>query len=567
MRASMKQWICVVALAFLLSGAVPAMADTATVKNVIIMIPGGCSSGLQTLARLYKGSDLNIDPLVSGMVKTGMANSVITDSAAAATAFSSGHKTTNRFLGIGPNPYDLLTGTEATADPYAPLGTVLEGARLLDKSTGLVATSRISASASAAFAAHVEDKDLENEIMEQLVYNSIDVVFGGGGGYLIPAGTTYTTVSGNTWSGKRTDGENLMDTLGDRGYSIVDNSTDMMALTTGPVWGMFDESHMAPDLDRDDLAPEQPSLAEMTEKAIELLSQDEDGFMLVVEGSQINWAAHANDPVYMTTDFIAFDDAVGKAIAFAETNEETLVLIYPAHDSGGLTIGHEMTDFPPPFTATTLEDVIAPIEEATVTWQELLNHFPLSLTPAKIRALFENYQGGWWSRMTDLQAQDLINIFRENFNDPAEAYYPIARYLSNHFTVFGWTTHGNTGGDVPLYSYGPSKPVGLFDNTDLADMAAWSMDIELDLVTKKLYAAATDLPQTVSIDVSSPKNPVIVIDEYRFPVNKDYVIMPDETILRLGGITVYTPSTGKFYLPGTLVYKFRVADIYGIDIF
>ena len=76
----------------------------------------------------------------------------------------------------------------------------------------------------------------------------------------------------------------------------------MNAVTSGKVWGMFASSHMEADIDRTEFAPQQPSLAEMTEKAIELLSRDKDGFFLMVEGSQVDWAGHANDPVYMVTD-------------------------------------------------------------------------------------------------------------------------------------------------------------------------------------------------------------------------------------------------------------------------
>lgn len=558
--------ICACLLAAL-SVLVPAGAGAATAKNVIMMIPDGCSVSIQTLARLYKGKQLNLDPLVSGMVKTSMASSVITGSAAAATAFSSGHKTTVRFLGVGPKTSDLLTGVEPTAAPYAPVATVLEGARLQNKSTGLVATSQISHATPAAFACHIEDRGFDDDITEHIVYNSVDVVFGGGARFLLPSGETYTTTFGDTWSGKRADGENLLDVLTDRGYAFVDNRTDMMSLTSAPVWGMFDDSHMDPELDRDDLHPTQPSLAEMTEKAIELLSQDEDGFFLVVEGSQVDWAGHANDPAYMVTDFIAFDDAVGKAIEFAQADGETLVMIFPDHNTGGLSIGHEQSDFPPTYTSTTLEDVVDPIKDATITWQELVNKFPASPSPEDIRSLFAEYQGSWWSRMTDEEAQAIIDIFEDNGSDAYRAYYPIAEHLSKNFTVFGWTTHNHTGEDVPLYTYGPSRPTGLYDNTELATVVADAMGFDLDDVTKKLYAPVISLPQAVSVDLSDAENPVLVIGEYRFPASKDYAILPDGTQKSLKGVTVYAPSTGTFYLSGSIVYNFRVADIYGIDIF
>jgi alkaline phosphatase len=116
----------------------------------------------------------------------------------------------------------------------------------------------------------------------------------------------------------------------------------MLALS-GPVWGLFDDSHMQPDMDRQHFAEHEPSLAEMVGKAIELLSQDKDGFFLMVEGSQVDWAGHNNDPIYMVTDFLAFDDAVKAACDFAEEDGRTLVLAYPDHNTGGMKIGHYFT--------------------------------------------------------------------------------------------------------------------------------------------------------------------------------------------------------------------------------
>jgi alkaline phosphatase len=219
-------------------------------KNVIVMIPDGCDETVQTVARWYKGEDLQVDKMAGGGVKVHMANSVIPGSAAAATAFATGHKTTVRFLGVGPRTDDLLTGFEPTAEPYAPVASILEAAKLAGKATGIVATSRVTHATPAAFACHIEDRGWDNDIMEHMVYNNVDVVFGGGARHLIPSGESYTTSFGDTWGGKRTDGENLMDVLLAAAMQFVDNKDDMLALSEGPVWGLFDDSHMQPDIDR-----------------------------------------------------------------------------------------------------------------------------------------------------------------------------------------------------------------------------------------------------------------------------------------------------------------------------
>jgi alkaline phosphatase len=104
--------------------------------------------------------------------------------------------------------------------------------------------------------------------------------------------------------------------------------------------------------------PTQPSIAEMTAKAIELLSQDRDGFFLMVEGSQVDWAGHNNDPIYMTTDFLAFDEAVKVACDFADEKGKTLVMAFPDHNTGGMKIGHYYTAMG--YTETTIEDLVDP---------------------------------------------------------------------------------------------------------------------------------------------------------------------------------------------------------------
>jgi len=138
------------------------------VKNVIMMVPDGCSNSLQTLARWKKGEALTLDSILVGAVKTYMANSVITGSAAAVTAFATGQKTTVGFLSVGPRAEDVLTIFKHPGEEtqYRPLATVLEGAKLKGKSIGLVATSTICHATPAGFACHVDNRNKYNEITE-----------------------------------------------------------------------------------------------------------------------------------------------------------------------------------------------------------------------------------------------------------------------------------------------------------------------------------------------------------------------------------------------------------------
>jgi alkaline phosphatase len=270
----------------------------AKIKNVIVLIPDGRSQSVETLSRWYSGQPLEVDNLVTGTVSTYSTDSVITDSSAASCAFATGYKTTNGFISIGPSNSTVLSTLKMPDEKlqYRPLATVLEASKLKGKATGLVATSRVTHATPAGFAAHVDNRDNETQIAEQMVYENIDVVFGGAASYLVPKAE----------GGKRTDGENLTKELLNRGYQYVDTKDKMMALKSGKVWGLFAGNHMNADIDRAELAPTEPSLAEMTSKSVQLLSKDKDGFFLMVEGSQVDWADHANDPYICRNRFPGF---------------------------------------------------------------------------------------------------------------------------------------------------------------------------------------------------------------------------------------------------------------------
>nr|WP_319392193.1 alkaline phosphatase [uncultured Desulfobacter sp.] len=490
-------------------------------KNVIVLIPDGCDESVQTLARWYKGEALQVDSMQGGSVKIHMANSVITGSAAAATAFATGHKTTVRFLGVGPRTSDLLPSVEPTADPYAPVASVLEAAKLDGKATGLVATSRISHATPAAFACHIEDRGWDNDITEHMVYNNIDVVFGGGARHLISE--PYTTTFGETWGAKREDGQNLMQVLEDRGYQFVDNKDDMAALSTGKVWGMFDDSHMDPEIDREALHPTQPAIADMTAKAIELLSQDRDGFFLMVEGSQVDWAGHNNDPKYMLTDFLAFDEAVKVAVDFAKQDGNTIVLAFPDHNTGGMTIGNYGLSY----TDLGEDELLDPLRGMTMSANALVSKIGADWTVAGIQAGLSTYWG------IDCSAEDAEKIIE--YADTVGASYSLARIISENYTAIGWTSHGHDAGTVPVWAYGIDIK-GTIDNTELATIVADAMGVSLDRATDKLYVDIKDVTNNYEIDV---ENDVLTVGGIvTFPLGADYMEVKGRKI-SLPGVTVY----------------------------
>jgi alkaline phosphatase len=533
----------------LLGNAGPAIAakSDAKIKNVIVLIPDGCSQSVETLARWYSGQPLELDNMLSGTVSTYSTDSVITDSSAAATAFATGYKTTNGFICIGPSNSTVLSTLDMPDEKlqYRPLATVLEASKLKGKATGLVATSRVSHATPAGFASHVDNRDNETQIIEQMVYENIDVVFGGASGYLVPKAE----------GGKRTDGENLTKILLSRGYQYVDTKDKMTNLSSGRAWGLFASSHMNADIDRAELAPTEPSLSEMTGKAVQLLSRDKDGFFLMVEGSQVDWADHANDPAYAVTDFLAFDKAVKVAVDFAKKDGHTLVLAFPDHNTGGMSIG-SYSDAN--YTSTSVEHLIAPLKGMKLSSTGLATKIGNDVSSGNIKTQLKN----WWGiNATDKDVNEILKLY--NNSKGISLSYAISEVISRNHTVIGWTTNGHDGSDVPLWSYGPDRLTGHVDNTEIAGYIAKELGFDLNKVNSRLFVEVGDVfskdngdgkldKNEYRLETANSSNPVLRIGDCQLPIDKNILIRNGITH-ELEGIVTYAPETGRIYIPAEVV--------------
>lgn len=538
---------------------------TGPIRNVIVLIPDGCSQSVMTVARWFKGEDLTLDGMHAGVMSTEMANSVITGSAAASTAFSTGFQTTVRFLGVGPRPDDVLSTYEWPLPQnhlaYRPVATVLEGAKLRGKSTGLISTSRFTHATPAGYACHSLDRGNENtDISEHMVYNEIDLVFGGGERNLVPT----------TEGGKRTDGENLLNVLVDRGYDIIRTKTEMAAQTDLPVYGMFAWSHMDSEIDRPTYNPEEPALADMTAKALELLSQNPYGFFLMVESSQVDWGGHNNDPIYMTKDFIEFDEAAKVAKDFADANPSTLVIGFPDHNCGGMDIGNR--DYNGAYTHLTVEELVDPLKGMTVSAGALageISDMPGGITVGNIQSKTLEL---WGIDVSADVAQEIIDL--TGMQEGQDGYtvsfgYALARTLSKHYTAIGWTSHGHNGEDVPFWAYGANAPSGTVKNIDMAKFVAQAFNLDMQWLNEYLFVDLDDHFPGWTLDTTDPENPVAVINGgwawAELPCSKDLCIIHTswgtERTYNVPGLTVYVPETGKVFVPGLTAW---IIWLYGI---
>jgi alkaline phosphatase len=526
---------------------VQSKSDDQSIRNVIVLVPDGCGSTQITIARWYKNASLAIDEMLCGAVRTYCANSIITDSAPAASAFATGYKTDDGFISVLPNSV-TIPGVPAISDElkYKPVATVLEGAKLEGKAVGLVVTSIVQHATPAAYSAHLDDRRNYNELAEQQVYLGMDVVFGGGRDYLLP------TADG----GKRTDGENLINVLQAEGYKIVEKRDELLNInprTDKKVWGLFAGDAMAHDFDRTLPAHQnEPSLAEMTMKAIEVLSSEPKGFFLLVEGSQVDQSDHANDPVGMISDFLAFDNAVHVATDFAKRDGRTLVLAFPDHDTGGMSLGFKGTDTSYP--KTSYQALIAPLKKATLTGigigETLVNTQSQNETQEVID-IMKQYYG-----VTDLSVAEIQSILSANKTKSPAMDYVVGPMISAR-SVIGWTTIGHAGEDLPFYAYGPSRPTGLIENTYIATICAQSLNFNLTKVDNRLFVEAakafSTIGATVQMNTSDPTNPVLVVTKdnkelAKLPLSKN-VIMIGRKTYEMEGRTIYAPKTDKTYVP------------------
>ncbi|NHJ86280.1 MAG: hypothetical protein FK734_12525 [Asgard group archaeon] len=253
-------------------------------------------------------------------VMTHNADFEITDSAAAATAIATGVKTENKLLSIAPN------GTI--------LETILEIAQALGKATGVVTTTEIQHATPAAFMTHVSNRNDYDEITHQIVEGTaVDVVMGGGA---------------SSFS------QSQISEMSFNGYQYVTNLSALTTITTGKLFGLFADGHMPYEYDRDYSLT--PSLATMTQKAIDILSQNSSGFFLMVEGGRIDHASHSNDETRAALEVIEFEFAVRKAIAYVESHPNTILLVTADHETGGLMITGESLDEVIPNSSLTEEE-------------------------------------------------------------------------------------------------------------------------------------------------------------------------------------------------------------------
>lgn len=277
-------------------------------KNVILLIGDGTGLSQISSAFYFKKTTPNYARFKSiGLIKTSSSREDITDSAAGATAFASGVKTYNGAIGV--------------ADDSTEVETLVELVSPLHIKTGVISTSIIQHATPASFYAHAINRGLYEDIAADMVSSDIDFFAGGG----------------TKFFNNRNDGRNLLEEMKAKGFEI--DTTELGSFSDiehdSKMVYLLAQYHLDPVAKgRGDFLPK------ATELGIQFLSKDADSsnFFIMIEGSQVDWGGHANDTDYLISELIDFDNAIGKALDFAEKDGNTLVIVTADHETGGFTL-------------------------------------------------------------------------------------------------------------------------------------------------------------------------------------------------------------------------------------
>lgn len=331
------------------------------VTSVILMIGDGMGPAHVAQAIAYRKQahpempELNMEKLFregrTGLVEISSFTSIVTDSAAAATAMACGIKTRNNMIGTDPDG--------------KPCESVVDVAKARGKAVGIVSNTRIYDSTPAAFLTSAISRKQQGIIADHIVAESkADVLLNGGGNYLVPQQTKLSDITecqgipvDADGISKRSDQQNLIEVAKAKGYQFActrDQLMNIKASTETKIFGIFSANFfpMAPERE---LLPTLPTTRDMTEKSLEILSHSKSGFFLMIEGGLIDIAAHINDAATQLKETLDFDQAVGVAMEYVKQHPDTLLIVTADHETGGFGFSYHLREKPAEITLSSGE--------------------------------------------------------------------------------------------------------------------------------------------------------------------------------------------------------------------
>jgi alkaline phosphatase len=403
-------------------------------KNIIFMVSDGMSHGTLNMADLLlqrkEGRSTNWLKLYReqkarrAYMDTASANSIVTDSAAGSSSWGCGVRVNNGSLNVGPDD-----------KPYKP---ILQSFKQGGKAVGCVTTVPITHATPAGFCVNVKNRSGQEEIASMYLDLKLDVMMGGG--------TEFFSAD------KRKDKLDMFAEFEKKGFHVVRMKDEMLRSKAGkPLLGVFHESGLPYSLDHfadAKLVADIPTLADMTRKAIEQLSKNPHGFVLQVEGGKVDWGAHANDLGALLYDQIAFDNAIGVAIDFAEKNHDTLVVITTDHGNSS----------PALIKSAKVDEYFDKVQKFKYTNEWFLYGIRKTDTPQQvIDRLFEAQS----IAITKDEASELLTHYSDLDNGGLYNSYklPFKRLgqIQQNYTSVGWSGMDHSAEFVELGMFGPGS--------------------------------------------------------------------------------------------------------------
>lgn len=470
----------------------PPPSNSGEKRNLIFMVSDGMGPTSLSLTRSFMqfqngapfSEQLVIDQHLIGQSRTRSSSSLITDSAAGATAFSCAHKSYNSAISVTPD--------------HEPCGTVLEAAKKAGYMTGLVVTTRITDATPACFAAHVNTRSEEDRIAEQMVGDYplgrvVDLMLGGGRCHFLPNSTENSC---------RSDDKDVVDLAKQNGFNYISDRKAFDDLKGGsalkfPLLGLFAETDIPYEIDRRNENDIYPSLHEMAEVALKALSdatRDSDkGFFLMVEGSRIDHAGHHNDPAAQVHEVLAYDKAMTSVLNFLDKDSTKGLMVSTSdHETGGLAAARQLHSTYPEYVwyPGPLANASHSAERLHQEYAKYLANKPSHSDKVSfLKAAIEKGLG-----IHDYKEEDIQLLL----DAPEIALYTFADLVSRRSQT-GWSSHGHSAADVNIYTSDPEQAaalVGNHENTEVGAFLRDYLDVDVEAVTRELKEKGVGLMAT-----------------------------------------------------------------------
>lgn len=420
-----------------------------TAKNIIFLVSDGMSSGTFTMANLLSNrmygreskwiSLYREKKAVRAFMDTASADSMVTDSAASSSAWGGGKRVNNGSLNVNKD------GSYNTP--------ILQKFKNAGKKVGCVTTVPITHATPAGFCICNKSRSNQAEIALQYLPLQFDVMMGGGDKYFNPT--------------KRSDKVDAYSQFEQANYQIVKTKAQMLSANEQkPILGVFSNDALPFSIDQAHDKPHQemvPTLAEMTVKAIELMQDHPNGFVLQVEGGKVDWAAHSNDTSGLLFDQIAFDQAVEKAIEFAEKDKNTLVIITTDHGNGN----------PGLFGEDNSDQKFDLFQKFKHSNEWILNEIKPNTTPYSLIEMIHYGQG---YAISNEQAKNLLSHYEQldggGLYNARKLPFELFGKIQSIYTSVYWGSMDHSADYVELAAYGPGSTFmqPFVRNTELHDL-------------------------------------------------------------------------------------------------